>query len=324
MKRYVRASFNTNTIPDWLKQDKSALKALNREGIDLANCIFSKNREGRAGDNYTIYLVKGSNEFDCTKPFIWIPGVYGEDTLVPYRNWDKLRWGNDGKQHYGEKDWKAVKYTAKKNLNFIDTVYVYKATNKKPYKEDRYVDPRYDEYGNYLGQQMIPGDLHWEGNEKVREPGHWSEQGTYYGKYSKTPSESSHRDKSGYAIPNPKERLKKFYESPEGMDKRIKIVRKQLDSVYSQLEDAKDNIFNFVLPRGERNDYRKYRNLYEYLDNALSYYDKVLKDLEQLEKHSSRGTLSRWDASDIQYALDNLDRVQDYIDSINKTLGING
>ena len=324
MKRYIRASFNTDTIPDWLRKDKYALKALNDKGIDLANCVFSKERKGKVGDNYTVYLVKGSDDFDCSRPFIWIPGVYGEDNSVPFKNWDKLGWGDDGKRHYGEKDYKAVKYMAKKNLKFIDTVYIYKATNGKPYKKDRYIDPRYDEYGNYLGQQMIPGKWHWEGNERIEEPGHWSEKGAYYGKWDRYPSENEFRDKSGYKIPNPKDRLRKFYESPEGMNKRIKMVRNKLDSIYSQLEDAKDNVFNFIVPRAERDDYRKYRELYEYLDKAISYYDNTLEKLEKLERHSSQETLSRWDASDVQYALNDLNHVQEYIGYINNILGLNG
>jgi len=333
MKRYIKASFSSS-VPSWLTKDKSAVAALNQAGVDLHNATFSAEKTGKVGDNIVIYRIKQPSAYqqrDSYKranpdaeinynEFIWIPGIYNDDHYVSFINYDRY----DPYMHDYKTSDKAVKYFPKKDLNIIDTIYVYSAGANIKSPRKRYIDPRYDEYGNYLGQQMIPGDWHWEGNEKVTEPGHWSKQGVYYGRYDRYPDENPFRDKSGYTIPNPKDRLKEFYESPEGMNKRIKIVRKQLDSIYSQLEDAKENIFNFVLPRGEREDYRKYRSLYEYLDSALSYYEKTLERLEKLERHSSQGTLDRWDNSDIEYALNDLERAQKYIDNINKTLGLNG
>lgn len=330
MKRYIRASFS-NSIPDWLAKDKSAIDALNRAGVDLHNATFGTMRTGKMGDNIVIYRIKQPSAYQQTtsykkdnpnakinyNEFIWIPGIYNDDHYVSYINYDRY----DYATHEYKTSSKAVKYFSKKDLNIINNVYVYNGgANIKDLKKP-YTDPRYDERGHYLGQQMIPGKWHWEGNERVEEPGHWSQQGVYYSPWDRQPSENPGRDKSGYAIPNPKDRLKKFYESSEGMNKRIKMIRTKLDSIYSQLEDAKDNIFNFVLPRGEREDYRKYRELYEYLDKAISYYDSALEKLEKLERHSSQDTLDRWDASDVQYALNDLKHVQEYIDYINKILG---
>lgn len=330
MKRYIKASFSSS-VPSWLAKDKRAIEALNRAGVDLHNATFSTERTGKMGDNIVIYHIKQPSAYQQRasykknnpdaeinyNEFIWIPGVYNDDHYVSFINYDRY----DPYMHDYRTSDRAVKYFSKKELNIIDTAYVYSAGANIKNPRKSYTDPRYDESGHYLGQQIIPGNWHWEGNERVDEPGHWSKQGVYYGRYDRYPSENPFRDKSGYAIPNPKDRLKKFYESSEGMNKRIKIVRKQLDSIYSQLEDAKENIFNFVLPRGEREDYRKYRELYEYLDSALSYYEKTLEKLEKLERRSSQGALDRWDNSNVEYALGDLKRAQEYIDSINNIIG---
>ena len=36
MKKYIRASFDSS-MPDWLRKDSSAIRALNDKNIDLAN-----------------------------------------------------------------------------------------------------------------------------------------------------------------------------------------------------------------------------------------------------------------------------------------------
>ena len=333
MKRYIRASFTDSSIPEWLKNSSSALSALNKAGVDLHNATFSRERRGKVGDNYVVYLIKQPSAYQqrtsykkenpnaetLYNEFIWIPGVYNDDHYVGFINYDRY----DPYTHDYKISDRAVKYFSKKELNIVDTVYIYQGGDNIKSRREHYQDPRYDKNGNYLGQQMIPGRWHWEGNEKVPdEPGHWSKQGTSYGWGSSTPSESEYRDKSGYVIPNPKDRLKKFYESSEGMNKRIKIVRTKLDSIYSQLEDAKEDVFNSVIPQGGREDFRKYRNLYDNLDDALSCYDKALEKLEKLERNSSRNALDSWDDYKIDDALYSLKKAQGYIDSINKSLGI--
>ena len=82
MKRYIRASFNNDSMPSWLKEDKGALDALNRAGIDLANCQFSETRQGKIGDNYVVYHITGTRYGSERYPFVWIPGLYNDNNYV--------------------------------------------------------------------------------------------------------------------------------------------------------------------------------------------------------------------------------------------------
>ena len=322
MKKYVKASFNTGTIPDWLRKDKSALDALNRAGIDLANCNFSKERKGKVGDNYIAYLVKGTKDFDSYSPFVWIPGLYNDDKYVSFKDWDKRGWdGTSGRYTYGAPNSRAVKYFSKKDLNFIDTIFINIDDNTKAHRT-HYQDPRYDSKGEYAGQYFIPDKKNQWNTETKQwdkfEPAHWSEAGQTTwegGRYGR----NQRRDKSGYVIPDPKDRLQKFYNTKEGMSRRVELIRNTLDSVYTQLEDVKEVVFNSILPRGTRDDYRQYRIWYEYLDNALGFYENALKILEKLDRDGI--SESSWSSPhDISEALSYLKKAQSYINDLKKML----
>ena len=112
-----------------------------------------------------------------------------------------------------DKSYKAIKYISKKNLPIKDIVYVNIADNAKAPKE-RYQDPRKDNSGKYAGQYY-------------EDPSSWSEGGwspagrtTPVGRYS-----YQKRDKSGYVIPNPDDKLLRFYSSPEGVERLASAVQ---------------------------------------------------------------------------------------------------
>ena len=327
MKKYIKASFDAS-MPDWLRKDRFAIAALNDAGIDLANCVFSREKRGKMGDNYVVYRIHQPSAYQQTKlykehnpdaeisynDFIWIPGIYNDDRYVGFIDYNKY----DYRIHDYRTSDKAVKYYPKKDLNIIDTVYIYKATNKKP-KRAHYEDPRYDSNGNYAGQAMIPDEYRGYGeNRKLVEPAHWSRGGSEVS-YGGRREEAPYRDKSGYTIPNPKNRLEKFYNTKEGMTRRVGVIRTNLDSVYTQLEDIKDRVFNSILPRGSRDDYRSYSVLYEYLDRAIGYYEGALNLLEKLDKYGI--SESDWSSSyNVSEALSLLKKAQQYVADLNKML----
>ena len=214
MKRYIKASFD-NEIPSWLIADKAALKALNRDGVDLKKAVFSKEKSTGRGADYVIYKLPSSGGFG-NEPIIYIPGVYNDDEryINPYYN-----------------DYSDLSRIAKKRLAEIaeDIVYVNKANSAKAYRE-HYEDSRY-ENGEYMGQTF--GEL------PNKYGGHrygWSKSGKVGGDYLK----KVQHDKSGYAIPDPKEKLARFYGTSAGLDSLARKVEK----VYDNLLDLKEDIFS--------------------------------------------------------------------------------
>lgn len=295
MYRYIKASFD-NDIPDWLRNDKSALAALNKVGVDLKNATFSPDKEGKVSDNYTIYLVKGTKYGESYRPFVWVPGVYNDDHYVnaePKYNWRSQRRIPDSK---------AVKYVAKRDLDIADVVYVNKASNRKQSKE-RYNDPRnynskYE--SGYAGQYYKEPHTDWHGEEI---PGQWI-----------TPSG---RDKSGYEIPNPRKRLEEFYRTEAGANKRFDKIKSQIDGIYAQLKTIKSRL-SIMTPSGEnlgdRDTYRTIGRAYDYFSDAIEYYNDALNFIEEYE---STG-YETWGGFAVNQALGDLERCQNRIDSINK------
>lgn len=285
MKRYIRASFSSS-IPDWLTKDKGAIEALNQAGVDLHSATFSSEKTGKMGDNYVIYLINGTKDDDELKPFVWIPGVYNDYYLVC--------------QHA-----KYVKYVPKKDLNIIDTVYVYKSTNMKAPRE-HYRDPRY-EYDVWSDEarsrvkSRYAGQYYEDGQWNVR-PGRWRAN---YG--------NGKRDKSGYEIPYPEDRLKEFYSTEAGRNKRVKTLRAKLDNIYKQLETVKDNIYNSIRSKGNPEDYNQYTYLYKTLGFAITCYDDAINYLKRYDEDKADWRLDK--------ASNKLKDAQGFIDDINKSLG---
>lgn len=301
MYRYIKASFD-NDIPNWLRDDKRALSALNNAGVDLKNAIYSKDRAGKVGDNYAVYLINGTKFGPAYRPFVWIPGVYNDDESVKGENQYDWRSGRSFPKYV------AVKYIAKKNLDIADVIYINKASNGKQYRE-KYQDPRTfgrstryhyagGKEGEYAGQRYEPAHTTWK-DEEV--PGKWV-----------TPSG---RDKSGYEIPNPRKRLEEFYNTPEGATRQVRKAKKQLDGMYSQLTTLKSRI-KMLTPSGDElgsaEQYGSIGKAYDYFGDAVNYYNNAIKALESIEERPERSTWM------VDQALSSLERCQDRIDRVNE------
>ena len=266
MKYYIKAAFDT-WVPDWLKADKGALKAIADQGIDLKHATFSREKSGKLSDNLVVYYLQGPRYASgYIKNIVWIPGKYRDDEYVydPY----------DGKS-------KAIKYISKKNLPIVDVVYinVNEDTNKKPHRA-RYQDPRYDANGKYAGQYYTDPSS-WT-------TGGWSKQGrSTSGRWIQ-----NKRDKSGYVIPNPDERLLKFYGSKEGVERLATMVQQ----VHDQLVDMKSTLFNIDFDTFGK-DYdgspnyssSAYQNILHTFGDLTRDYRIVLHELEQI-KHDAESS----------------------------------
>lgn len=324
MKRYIRASF-TNEIPEWLKKDKSALSALNRAGIDLHNATFSKEREGKMKDNYVVYLIKqpvawqqrtsykkdNPNAKINYNEFIWIPGVYNDDHYVSFINYDRY----DPYMHDYKTSDKAVKYFSKKDLNIVDTIYIYDGGDNIKSRREHYQDPRYDKNGRYAGQQMIPESWHWNGGERETVPAHWSEQGTSYSMYDRNPRESNSRDKSGYVIPDPQERLRKFNETEEGQTRQAQKASRELELIFGQLVNLKDKLAkDFNANAGSLDTFGKNTKSIDYFREALDAYKQALQYITVKEYGGKQYYLN------LEGALDYIERAKSRIRYAEKSL----
>ncbi len=262
MRFYVNASFNNaDTIPDWLKKDKGALRVLNNNGYDLYNLSLKPKKTGKLEDNLVIYYIHDSDSWR-QQDFVWIPGLYNDT--------HSMRNPRNG-------DWTDVKYIAKKNLDIRGVLYAVKEDSRKSEKE-RYIDPRYstsDGYSNrkqprYMGQFKKNGAWSPEGARDV----YWDDKTT--------------RDKSGYVIPKPEDKVAGYYSRGLADDK----LRSKLDNLYEDLQDLKEDIFSLdVDSYFERNDLpgyystgdRAYLEIFSQFAQAVRDYKSMLKQVDSLK-----------------------------------------
>ena len=312
MKRYIRASFN-NEIPKWFKQDKRLLQALSEHGLDLANLTLTQDKAKRKKDindpdsQYVVYLIDTGY-----RQFVWIPGVYNDDETMS----DPRTRGS----------YKAVKYIPKKYLNILETWYIDRYGNTKKgrqrYQNPRYEYSRYDRRGRYAGQRYYmpnhvkdptsPDADDWGYRPATRADGEW-----------KRPLEG--RDKSGYLIPKPSERLMEFFNSERG----LKSLGNRLQDVYEDLIDVQESIFRvdfttFGKDSQGNSDINSsaYRNMIHEFGDATNNYKRALRYLnnaqEQYEDRQSE--TFRYSSYDIKEAFDYIRSIKKDIERIRKIL----
>lgn len=291
MKKYIRASFD-NWVPDWLIRDNGAKQALSKLGIDLKKAVFSKEPSGR-GKDYPIYFLDNHQ--------VYIPDVYGAESYVK-----DMRTG----------DYRAAKYIAKKNLPITDVVYVSKeGFEKEP--RDRYVDPRYKREGGkweYQGQYQTEP---WTAYDGTEHPAKWVD--------SKEPSRFRRgqlRDKSGYEIPDPADRLTKFYNSDEGTKK----LAARLQNIYEELTALKDQIFALDFTsfggRGDDYDYTStdYQNLLGNFGDTCRDYRIALHNLEVAVKDFDTYKDRRYSRYNIKSVFEDVSHIERKIKDYKKAI----
>jgi len=241
---YIRASFSPS-MPDWLKKglsgsdwDSKRLKnALLRNNIKLDTVEFLDQNPGNA---IPVYLIK-----DDYNQYVYTPGL--DITLyVNGRSRDASKLG-------------------KKTLNdlTLDVVYIDRNDpnnfdDDQHYEDPRYITDRYSDgyYRPYYGGQYKESD------------GTWSKRG----KLGR--NERSARDKSGYKVPSPDEKIKDYYERfPEKMTSKI-------DSLYDDIIELQQDIFS---PEriNDPNTGSDYGNAMYRLRDAIDSYKKLLKAVDR-------------------------------------------
>ena len=100
-------------------------------------------------------------------------------------------------------------------------------------------------------------------------PAHWSEGGL--------DSWREKRDKSGYVIPDPKERLRKFHETEEGQTRQAQKASKELEIIFGQLINLKDRLTeDFNSTAGSLDTFGKNMPALKYLKEAIGEYKNAL------------------------------------------------
>ena len=255
MKRYIKASLSPST-PDWLRRK-------------LANKGFGNNLKSNMLRKYNIALDKATytdtrTSSDCM-PIYLLRVDYGDVVYIPSVNDDESASINGRYRKLGS--------IAKSKLSDMaeDIVYIDLSDSNNTYSnKERYQDPRYAyryaPQGSYAGQYK---KKHYNRDTGEYEDAGWSDAGL-------TPSnERRARDKSGYKVPSPEERLKSYYSKfPERITTKV-------DKLYANLIDVKDQLMNVDF-KGDVDISRAYR----YFSDALSDYKDLLNQLEQNKKYN--------------------------------------
>ena len=253
MKRYVKASFD-NPIPEILMSDKYLFTALDEAGYDVKKLKFYTKKPNEVAT--PVYVLDVSTKSPRHPYVVWIPGVYNDTQEIYDLYSDKYR---------------KIKSIAKKKLPIVDTFYV-DLTGGFKAERDHYRDPRYV-YNERAGMRTLStagsyvklrqGQGAYGGQEKDLY-GRWTSKGAYsYGE------NGYKRDKSGYAIPNPRDRLIKFYTSDEG----VQALKQRVQGVYDSLINLRQTIFDLDFTA-----FGKLPQADDFYSYSYSAYAKVLRD----------------------------------------------
>lgn len=261
MKRYIKASLSEST-PDWLKKRfargwyNDFKSNLLKRGVALDKVTYTDTPTGP--NDLPIYLL----QVDMGQT-VYAPGV------------------NDDASESINGRYRKLGSIAKSKLPdmAIDVVYVNldDPANKAPSK-DRYQDPRYSyrysRKGDYMGQYMMQD---WDSETHENVDVGWSDRG-------KTPSnETRARDKSGYKVPSPEERISEYYE------KYPNKIREKVDSVYEMLLETKKILMDadFNRPFDDRFYTDNIADAYSEFSRAINAYRKLLSSLDENKNRNS-------------------------------------
>lgn len=291
MKRYIRASFS-NSMPNWLR------KELDSRYSRLKNAFLSKRVKLDTAE------FKDHQETGYERPIYLLQTDYGNKIYCPGFNDDEQADINGRYRKLGS--------IAKSKLPdmAIDVVWIDMTdSNNIAERKEKYQDPRYsyskgDGRGSYAGQYQRKEYL---GDGKYGDPT-WSKAGT-------TPrNENRSRDKSGYRVPSPEEKIAEYYSKfPE------KITNK-VDALYDRIQEVKVELMNadFNAPSDpySRDDFRQaYRDFSE----VIYEYRQILSSLDenrQLKNNRSwqeDGYQANQFARRVRSIMNDLDQIEEMI-----------
>lgn len=251
-------------LPTWITNnlDKSSLRILDRKGIDLYNCTCEeidvsemRVRDPRWSDedNVVVILLK---DLYKNKLYVYDNTEQWEISNPFILNANKNASGNPRK-------WLLD--------NALNIAIIKKSDNKKPEK-DHYIDDRnvknyrLSKHQKYAGQRAYTRDG----------------VTTYYG--------TSGRDKSGYVIPDPTDKLKKLYQI--NLDNYADVIKRyynKLTNIKSRvfdidIEDVSDNSEYYKLLSRLGESVESYKNLQKSIDRIISKYNELPKEEQTPER----------------------------------------
>lgn len=290
MKRYVKASFSTS-MPDWLRKEITTNKF--RRWSDLKNKLIDKGValdkaefvEGLpptyAANSLTFYLLNTDHGQK-----VYVPGVNDDDQESINGRYRKL--GSIAKSKL---------YDMSSDVVYIDLG----KEGNKAVKRDRYRDPRYNyldsKRGEYSGQYKKRDYL---GNSEYG-PEHWSQKG------KTIRNERVYRDKSGYVVPSPEQRITEYYKKfPERITNKI-------DAVYEEMNAVKQELFDVDLTAPqERYANDNYTKAFYQFSRAIETYRRMLSAVASKE--------NGWSDSDYSYRIRDLvsdvKQIKRYLDEV--------
>ena len=280
MKRYVKASFDSS-IPDWIRKRISGKwggSAFGRNlsqkyGVKLDQVKFLDHDPGTP-TSVPVYLLQTDYGQE-----VYCPGVNdGDDTFINGRN---RRLGSIAKS-------KLPDMAA--DIVWIETA----DTNSKLESKDRYRDPRYtyrydSKKGSYAGQYRRSGDT-------------WSETGML------PANERYPRDKSGYVVPRPSERIAQYYKKFSGnITKRIDSLYERIQSVKQMLADADFNT------RPDDSYENTYSRVYTNMGDAIQDYRRLLGTLDETGNFRKNEYTGEYDYSRVAQLIRNINAELDEV-----------
>jgi len=273
MKRYIRASYDSS-IPSWLKGEAgvAALSYLKQQYAMSEAQFFDTPQENSIPIHLLddVYTESGGYRGVGTykKPvgqYVYVPSLGNGYNMF-------LESGNG---------YRRLSTIAKSKLNdhIVDTVYMVAPLRNEIRKTRDYMDPRYDNRGNYMGQYKR------EGRKYNRETSEWEndpESDTWEMPYTYS---SDKRDKSGYIIPNPEELYRRLYARfPDRLKSRVNEAKAILDEYYDKVNAAKEKILSQYDIRKGRSPYLGYGDVSKselyLLQQAIDYYGTMYKAFE--------------------------------------------
>ena len=262
MKRYIKAAYDSS-MPDWLRLksdgNKYALEFLNANYAMSQAKFYTEPQP----DSIPIHLLYEIYKEEHRYRDPHYKTKMNEYVYVPdgYRN-SEIFIENNGK-------FRSLATSAKSKIasHIVDTVYMVAPKRQDIRSERNYVDPRYEKgwgEGKWRYQGQYPE--HAEGYVG----GRWTELPEIEGWYTR-----NHRDKSGYAIPNPEELYARLYERfPDRNNAKVEKAKKVLDEYYDKLDTIKNRIFSMY-------DIRKGHGIsigQSYYNNVLYRFNEAISD----------------------------------------------